>query len=225
MGRARLPVLALTLVLALLAAPAARTAALDLDSILRESSYSAADKEKIRSIFAQADRQRIPRDLLLPRLAEGTVKRVGLPRLTEVLEGYLGHLGAARTILEAATGGKALLEDRAAWSLTATLLETGAGEQEIQDLAAAAEGKAAPYRNGELLYASLVSWGASRTAALQVTLAAMRSELPADQFPGLINLFEQGRQKRISPERVAGRIIDSLPGVRNIDDLRRAVLY
>jgi hypothetical protein len=216
---------ALTLVLALLAAPATGLAALDLDSLLKESSFSDSQKEQIRSIFTRADEGRIPRDLLLPRLAEGTAKRVGLPRLVEVIDGYVHYLVKARASLETLPGGKELLADPASWSLTATLLEAGTSEQEIRAMGTASGGEPGRYRSGELLHASLVSWGASRPVSLQVTLAVIGSVLPPDQYPGLIGLFEQGRQKHISPQRLAERIIDSLPGVKTIDDLRRAVLY
>jgi hypothetical protein len=211
--------------LALLFAGAQRVAALDLDSILSTSPYSPSEKETIKSIFAQTEQMHIPPAMLLPRLAEGVAKRVPFTSAAEVLRTHLRFLANARTILEAVPGGKALLEDQAAWSLTATLFESGASEQEIRALGAAAGGKARPYRSGELLYASLVGWGASRPASLQVTLAAIRSALPPDQFLGLVDIFEQGRQNRISPERIAERIVDSLPGVKTIDDLRRAVLY
>ena len=225
MNRARLRSPALLLALALLLAGAYGAAALDLDSILEKSPWSPAERETIKSIFAQGEQMHIPPEILFPRLAEGVAKRAPFASVEGVLRNRLRFLANARSALEAASGGKELLQDSAAWSLTATLLETGAGEQEIQALASAAGGKAGPYRGGELLYGSLAAWGASRSDSLKVTVAAIRSALPTDQLPGLVDIFAQGRQNRISPERIAERIVESLPGVKTIDDLRRAVLY
>ena len=224
-GRVRFSAAGLFLALALLAAPAAWTAAPDLDSMLRDSPFSADEKEQIRSVFTQADRARIPRDFLLPRLAEGTAKRARFPRLIEVLRTWEENLRSARSLLEAVPGAAGLLSDPASWQLAATLLETGAAGQEVRALAAAAEGKAVPFRGGQMLYASLVGWGAPRPAALRVTLASMRSAISPDQFPGVISVFEQGRQLRVSPDRIADRVVESLPRVKTIDDLRQAVLY
>jgi hypothetical protein len=224
-GRARGAAGGLLLALALLAAPADRAAALDLDSILRESSFSAAEEVEIRSVFTQADRARIPRDLLLPRLAEGTAKRVRFERLVVVLRSWQQNLGSARTFLEAVAGGQALISEPASWQLTATLLEGGAAGADVQALAAAAGGRPVSYRGGGLLYAALVGWGAPRPAAVRATSALIRSAIPPDQFPGLISLFEQGRKLRISPDRLADRVVESLPAARTVDDLRAAVLY
>lgn len=224
-GRARRSAAAAVLGLVLLVAPAYRAAALDLESILKASSFSAEEKEEIQSVFIQADRGGIPRDLLLPRLAEGSAKRVPYPRMISVLRSWQQNLDNARGLLQSQPAGEAILADTASWQLAATLLETGASPAEVRALVEAAGAKPAVYRAGGLLYASLVGWGVPRVSALKVTRAALRSSIPPQQFPGLISLFERGRQLRVPPDRLADRVVEALPGAKTIDELGRAVLY
>ena len=211
--------------LALLLAAAGRVGALDLDSILASSPYPPADRASIRSLFTEFHAMHIPAEILLPRLAEGAAKRIPLARIEAVLREDARFLEGARAALASAPGGSALIADQAAWALTATLLETGASVSDISALAIASRGESRPYRMGGVLYASLMAWGLSRERALKVTRSALRSSLPPEQLPGIVNLFEQGRRMAIPPDRLAGRLIDVLPSVRNIEDLRRAVLY
>ncbi len=213
------------LVCVLLLGAAQAVSALDLESILAQSRYSTSEKQAFETIFAQADQARIPQDLLLPRLAEGVAKGVRFQLIADVLNNSLRSLERARSILESSSEGKALLADPASWSLSATLLETGASEQEIKMLEDAAQGKSAAYRMAGFLHAALVNWGLSRQMSLQVALSALHSAVPPEQFVGVIDLFEEGRQKRIPPDRMAGRVIETLPAAKSMDDLRRAVLY
>ncbi len=225
MPRTRRFLLAVTATLSLLAGGAGAAAALDLDSILARSSYSQSERQSIQAIFSQADRQRVPRDILLPRLAEGVAKGVTFQRTAEVLNKELRYLSEAKSIMESTPAGKSLLADPAAWSLSATLLETGADEKEIMMLEDTAQGRSAAYRLAGLLHASLMSWGLSRQVSLQVSLAALRSSLDPEQYLGLVDILQEGRQRRVAPDRMAARIIDALPGAKDMDDLKRAVLY
>lgn len=225
MRQARLRTLATALIAAVLMGAAVGVAALDLDSILARSGYSATEKEAIQSILSQADQQKVPRDLLLPRLAEGVAKGARFQLTVDVLSSSLRSLERARTLLESLPEGRNLLADPAAWSITATLLETGAKEQEIQMLEDTAQGNSSVYRKAGFLHASLTSWGLSRQASLNVALTALRSKLPPDQYLGVVDVFEEGRQKRISPDHLAERVTQALSEAKDLDDLRRAVLY
>ncbi len=209
----------------LLCAAPPGTAALDLESVLGKSPYSSIEKQTIHSIFSQADRAGVPQELLLPRLSEGVAKGVPFGKTAEVLTNALAWLEKARSLMESTPEGRALASDPASWSLSATLLETGAGEQEIQMLEDAAQGKSTSYRMAGFLHASLVSWGLSRPLSLQVALAALRSVVAPERYLGIVELFEQGRQKRISPERVAERVMEALKTAKDLDELRRSVLY
>jgi hypothetical protein len=209
----------------LLCGAAAGAAALDLESILAKSSYSPEEKQTIQSIFRQADQAGVPRDLILPRLAEGIAKGVRFTQTAQVLSNALAWLEKARALMESTPEGRGLVSDQASWSLSATLLETGAGEQEIQTLETAARGNGAAYRMAGFLHASLVGWGLPRPLSLQVTLAALRSPLPPPQYVAIVDLFEQGRRQRISPERLAERVMEALRSAKDAGDLRRAVLY
>ncbi len=225
MPRARRLILAASVTLAALLGSATGAAALDLDSILARSNYSQPEKQTIQSIFSQADRQHVPRDMLLPRLAEGVAKGVAFQRAVDVLNNELRFLMQARSVMESTPEGRALLADPAAWSLTATLLETGSSEKEIQMLENTATAGSAAYRSAGFLHTSLVGWGLPRPLSLQVALACLSSSLEPEQYLGLVDIFQEGRQRRIAPDRMAERVIEALPGARGMDDLKRAVLY
>jgi hypothetical protein len=225
LGQARLLAVLLSLTWVLLCAAAPATAALDLDSTLAKSGYSSTEKQTIQSVFTQADHAGVPRDFLLPRLAEGIAKGVPFAQTAQVLTNALAWLEKAKALMESTAEGRALVSDPASWSLSATLLETGAGEQEIQMLESAAQGKSASYRMAGFLHASLVSWGLPRPLSLQVAVAALRSVVSPEQYLGIVNVFEQGRQKRISPERLAERVVEALKTAKDLEDVKRAVLY
>lgn len=218
---------ALPVLIVLLLAPAWAPAlySQDLTSILARSNFSTSQRGEVESDFKSYSSMGVPQEMLLPRLEEGIAKRVPFAILVSVLKHTALSLNQARRILLSQPEGSALMADRGAWSVSGTLLDAGASADVIAGIAQASGGKGSHYRFSALLYEALVSWGLSTVSSLQVAEAAARSRVAPENYPGIVDLFAQGRAMSIPPEGVAARVLAELPQARTFDDLRRNVLY
>ncbi len=213
-----LPLVRLAAVISFVLA-AAWLSAEDLESALLRSRYPAETREEIRSIFAAARREGIPEPLMLPRLEEGMAKRVSPGLLLSVLRREREGLLEARRLLLSVEGGKALLADPASWARTANLLAGSWSPGVVRALASASRTRPEGYRDATSLYVSLVEWGLDAEVSLQLVRSLLISSLPAESFPGVLDLLIEGRRRRIDPEELAARIqgqlerVDSLRGL------------
>lgn len=198
-------------------------AADELEDVLRRGALEPARREELRSLFDRAAGEGIPPQLLLPRLEEGLAKGVPPGRLLGAIEREVAFLITARQILKeeaAALGG-----DEASWARTANLLAGGLPEAEVRALARMASARPREYRAATYLYVALVDWGLPGAAAAELLEALLGSQLPGEEFGGIVELFVAGRSARVSPERLAERIRRALPRVRSLEDLKALVLY
>jgi len=194
-------------------------------SILRRSNYPESQQEAIRNEIEEAIKEGIPEELLIPRLEEGIAKRASGAKVLNVLEGNIQRLKEARRILMAVGVGNELLKDRGAWARTANLLAKGISQEEITQIAAFSRNRWKDYRDATYLFVSLVQWGLPREKALKLTTSVLQSSIRGKDFAGVVDLLIDGRRFHISPEELAGRIIEKLPLVKTFEELEEKVLY
>jgi len=196
-----------------------------LEDVLARSNYSASKKEAVFQLFREAREDKIPGDLLLPRLVEGVAKRVPADKVLSVLRQNLINLREARSILLGVSDGVVLLENRSSWLRTANLLAGGVPAEEIREIAEACRLRWGDYRQATYLYVSLANWGLDRKNSLDLVRAFLKSSIPGESFAGVLELLVAGRRLRISPEELIRRIKDELPRVETLEELHERILY
>jgi hypothetical protein len=200
------------------------TAAADgLDDALRGSALDPAERAEVRRLFDEASSAGLPQHMLVPRLEEGLAKRVPVARILRALELEMGYLVQAREVLSAAD--EALLRDEGSWARTANLLAGGLTTREVSAVVRILRPRRRDFRPATYLYAALVEWGLPREQALALLEALVASDLPGEEFPGVVELLALGRRVRIPPEVMVDRIRDSIGRVHSLDELQRLVLY
>jgi hypothetical protein len=204
---------------------AADVSADEVRKVLSRGSYTAGEEARISAVFEEAESEDVPREMLLPRLAEGVAKRVRADRLIRVLEGRLETLLRARRILSEAGMEVSAPGARGVWNVAALMLWDGAPSAHLDDLARDAEADGEVLRAGLSLYASLADWGLERSAALGVSSAALTSALPPEDFPGVVQILTEARSRRIPTPRAVSRIVEALDEVTSLSGLRERVLY
>lgn len=196
-----------------------------IQKALQRSGYSQSQREAIRRVIIDAEKDGIPQELLLPRLEEGIAKKVPGERMLEVLRNDSLRLQEAREILMEIDGGWALIEDRGSWARTANLLAGGTSPLEVKQIAASCRNRWKDYRGATYLFVSLVQWGLSRESSLKLTIALLQSSIMGKDFPGIMDLLVEGRRLRLQPEIVAERITNALSRAKTLEELKENVLY
>jgi hypothetical protein len=195
-----------------------------LESVLSHSRYSPEVQAEVRRQFREAERQGIPVELLLPRLEEGIAKKVNAGRLLVALEREQDLLLQARGLLTELDGGARLLEDQASWARAANLLAAGYSAVEVEGLARASLSRAGDFRPAASLYVSLRGWGLSSSQALELVRGLLASPISGERFPGIMEIFIEGRRLRLPPEILVRRLLEQLPEARTIEELRQRCL-
>lgn len=194
------------------------------EGVLSRSRYSPAEREEVGRLFREAERQEIPVELLLPRLEEGIAKKVPAGRLLAALRREQDLLLEARSLLLELEGGVKLAEDRASWARTANLLAAGYGRGEVRELAGASLARIGDFRAAAALYVSLRGWGLPSGPALDITRELLASPIPGERFPGIMELFVEGRRLRLPPEILSQRLLQYLPEAKTVEELRQKCL-
>jgi hypothetical protein len=203
---------------------AAMLPAQSLEEALARSRFSSGERSAIEEQFREAVLQGIPASLLLPRLEEGIAKKVPAPRLQEALRGQSGLLLEARALLLGTPGGEALLADPASWARTANLLSGALPAAEVRLLAGYCAGRPLDYRPATSLYLSLVEWGLERGQAQGLLRALLESKHSGESFPGVMEIFVEGRRQRLAAEELVRRLLLQLPGTSTMEELKRKIL-
>ncbi len=60
-------------------------------------------------------------------------------------------------------------------------------------------------------------------SSLQLVRSLLISSLPADSFPGVLDLLIEGRRRRIDPEELAARIQGQLERVDSLEELEERI--
>ena len=215
----------LAVVVAVQMLPAVRLFSESLEDVLGRSNYSASQKEVVRGLFRAAREDKVPEELLLPRLAEGVAKRVPAEKVLDVLQQNLSQLGEARSILLGVSGGAVLLQNRSSWLRTANLLAAGVPAVEIREIAEACRHRPQDYRQASALHVSLVAWGLAVPESLSLVKAFLESTIPGESFAGVLELLAAGRRLRIPPEELTRRIREELPRADSLEQLQERILY
>ncbi len=204
---------------------AASATAQDVADILTRSDYSPSEKKEVESLFQHFLEVKIPAALLEPRLQEGISKQVPVRAVLGALRRAAGYLVEARDVLQSVPSGAALVADQGTWALSATLMEGGVSDMAIRRMAEASGGRAEAFRNAIVMYESLSQWGLSEAQALPVTEAILRSRIPSRDYIVVPSLFTEARTLRIPTQRLIDRMLEALPNVRRIEQLRRDIIY
>ena len=201
------------------------TADAALDRALEESRYNPTERKEIEEVFSKAADSGIGVELLLPRVREAEAKQVAAGRLITALQLEIKRLEDAREILLETGTYEILLFDNAGWERTANLIAWKATRKEIQTLAAACAESVNIYLKTSYLFTSLVEWGLERELSLDLVTAVAGSKIDAEEYPGIIELLIGGRRLKMRPFDIAQRMIETLPDVDNLRQLRRKVLH
>jgi len=208
----------------LIVSAAAAVQAQSLQSVLNKARFTAGERAAIEKQFQDAEAQGIPPGLLLPRLEEGTAKKVPAPRLLDALRREVERLLQARTLLEGFASGPRLLADPAAWARTANLLAGGLSAEEVRELAALCAERPETFRPASALYVSLRQWGLDRSEAAALLRGLQAAGFPGDSFAGIMEILIKGRAQRVPPGALVGRLLEALPRTQDLDELERRVL-
>lgn len=195
-----------------------------LESVLSRSRYSPEVRGEVGRLFQEAGQRGIPVEMLLPRLEEGIAKKVPAARLLAVLEREQELLLQARSLLSGLDGGEKLVRDRASWARAANLLAAGYAGDEVAELARASLNRTEDFRPAASLYVSLRGWGLLAGPALELVRGLLASPISGERFPGIMELFIEGRRLRLQPETLIQRLLEQLPQARTIEELRRMCL-
>ena len=204
-----------------------------LEEILQSSHIPPAGAEAITALFSTAEDKHIPFEALVPRLEEGTAKRVPPNRIEEVLERELNAYMKTREIVFDALGEETaqhFLQGTAPWSRTVILYLQGVEQQDLIYLlqAFSRQDRAVRwtnYRYGASLYAALNQWGLGKETSLEIVSAAADSSIPGDSYKGILEILISGSRLRVSPDTMAERITRALPDTADIEELQDRVLY
>ena len=80
------------------------------------------------------------------------------------------------------------------------------------------------FRGASVLYISLVEWGLSEYAVIQVIGALVESEIPHSEYGGVIELFRVARRQRVGPDVIVERIVSAAPHTGSINELSNKIL-
>lgn len=191
----------------------------------RTGRYTESDATLVGEIFRAAASEGIDPELLMPRLEEALSKKIPANPLITALKNEVRRLLEARSCLLGIEGGGRLLLDNASWQRTANLLAWGASEEEVKVIVSSISHRHGDFQQASYLYVSLVHWGLPKNSALSLTSAVSQSAIRAGDFPGILEILIQGRRLLLSPTELARRMIEVLPRVRNLGQLKERILY
>ena len=191
----------------------------------RAGRYGEADVTLVGGIFQEAASEGIDAELLMPKLEEALAKKATADPLITALKNEVSRLLDARRCLLEIEGGERLLLDNASWQRTANLLAWGASEEEIKVIVSSIRHRSGDFQQASYLYVSLVHWGLHRNSALSLTSAVSESSIRAKDFPGILEILIQGRRLLLSPAELSRRMVEVLPRVRNLRQLKERILY
>lgn len=193
-------------------------------TLLQQGSFGPDAERAILALFDEADAAGVPESLLLPRLQEGISKNVPANRIVRALENDLATLLAARSVLEQVRGGGRILSDGARWARAANFLAAGRTEEELRVIVDACASEPESFRQATVLYISLLEWGVTDNAVVELVEAAVDSRLEPREFSGIPELFALARRERVRPDRTVERILSALPRVDSLPELRSMVI-
>lgn len=202
-----------------------------VDQTLHSSTFSDRDKQQVRTVFTHAEQENLPTDHFLLRLEEGVAKQVPVHTLSSALTKEIEAFTQARAIVRSTLNqheADILLADSTSWSRIATLYQQGVSEQDLGSLITLfnqqkSEEKWSNFRYGGGLLIALRQWGIDDSNSLQVVEAIAKSLIPGNDYRLVINLFHSGFSKRISPEIIIQRIIETAPRTRSITMLQQFI--
>ncbi len=204
-----------------------------VQAVLQSSHISQTAAEEIMSVFSSAEYEHVSYEVLLPRLEEGIAKRVSPNLIITVLERELSAYIRARIIITEVLDEETahhVLSGITPWSRTVTLLLQGADKEELKRLLQAfskqdMDDRWNNYRYGSSLYAALLQWGMDKEQSLDIVSAVAQSYIPANDYKGILDTLISGTRLRVSPDTMAERMIQTLPGLRSLEELHDRVLY
>ncbi|MFW5689443.1 MAG: hypothetical protein ACOC1U_07720 [Spirochaetota bacterium] len=193
-----------------------------IGSMLDRAGFSPANREAIQAVIDLAEEEDVPRELLVPRLAEGIAKRVPPERIARAMRGELAGLVAARRML-VEIGAGSLLDDQAVWARTANLLDARVRDESIAAIARAAVEEPEAFRPATALLVSLTDWGLEDADAASLAVAAIASGLEGGSFPVVLELLIETRAARREIPEMVELLREALPNASSARSLRRAV--
>ncbi len=193
-------------------------------TLLEKGRFGADEETAILEVFGEAEAADVPESLLLPRLQEGISKNVPANRIVQALANDLATLLTARSVLEQVPGGNQILSDRARWARAANFLAARRTEEELRAIAEASASEPESFRQATVLYISLLEWGLTGAAVVELVEAAVDSKLEPREFSGIPELFALARRERVRPDRMVERIISALPRADSLRELRNMVI-
>jgi hypothetical protein len=196
-----------------------------LSAILAQSHCGSDEKKAIEELFVNAEKQKVPFEMLYPRLEEGIAKRVDCRRLIIVLEHEIGSLVKARAILLSVDPGLLLSEEQALWMRTSIMLDKGFKESTVKDMVYASRFRWKDFKEATILFVNLVQWGLNEYSAAAVIELAMGSRIPGEEFSEIVSIFTKGRKYYIAPEEIIRRIKEVIADVGSIRSLEERVIY
>ncbi|MFP4180612.1 MAG: hypothetical protein ACLFSA_11215 [Spirochaetaceae bacterium] len=191
---------------------------------LKETGYSPEDVQKVLDVYAQAESEKIPLELLMSRVQEGAAKGVAAGRLASALERDIDNLRVARNLLEEVEGGDALVGKREQWQRAANMRAAGMDDEEIQSLAYICREKPEAFRHSTILYVSLTKWGLSKEETLDVTAALVYSSIPSEEYEGVLELYRKAQRERMRPEVLSERLVEQLTSADSIEQIEERIL-
>ncbi|MFP3958842.1 MAG: hypothetical protein ACLFUX_01615 [Spirochaetaceae bacterium] len=205
--------------------PAVAAVSSQVEELLDRGSFDAEARSRIEAVFEQAEAEKVPESFLVPRLAEGIAKDVSTDRLVEALEGRLAALvEAGETLLEGEIEPTA--EDNAGlWNRAGLLLWDGAPAGHLRRLVRATSGRPEALERALPLYVSMEEWGLSQSEAADIAEGVLRSSIPPEDYPGILEVLAEARSERIRIPTIVTRLIEELPSADSMTGLREAVLF
>lgn len=195
-----------------------------ISRIMDQTQFSVAERSDIRHVFENADDAGIPVELLVSRLQEGVSKRVGARRIASALRSDVDQLLLAREVARTVPGGPELLQEPGRWARALTVLQAGYSSDELRGLFRITVAQPGRFRSAAALFVSLRDWGLDSTGTTSIVEAAVRSDLPPLDYPGIAEIMAAARRQRIRPDEMVDRIVSALQTAETLSALRRRVL-
>ena len=192
--------------------------------VLEEKGYSSESAKEVGEFFADLEEKNIPGELLFSRVQEGAAKRVPIPRLIAVLEKDREYLQRARELFRKSGKTDLFLSRKAQWQRAANMLAAGFEDEVVRELIRLSAPAPEKFRPVSLLFVSLSQWGLSRENGLRVAEALVVSNIPPNEYEGVIELYRSARRKRMRPSELTDRIVSTTGKVDSLKELERVIL-
>jgi hypothetical protein len=202
-------------------APGTLAGADELQEALDRGRFTQREVSALTELIRAAERDGVPGAMLAPRIEEAVSKRVPFVRLMDALHHDVMLLNEARAILTSIEGGSVIVSDPASWSRAANMLAAGYGEESLVVIGEACVPEPDAFRPATALFASVVDWGLEVDPALELTVAAVHSELRTDDFPEIGQLLSDSARARLPATEAADRIAAHLDDGRTIRQIER----